>query len=176
MRMDIQQQIAQTGYHHQAHLHITGDITPTQDIALDPLLDIITGTGTDIKGPNLSLTDINVTVKITHITATPDHITDAPKEAHHVTITAALIVIAVTHPTGDHHHIEALLLTPEITVDVEHVPHTNQVRPPLQNLHPVVAGWQWNTRTRNIGETPLMSPSLTTITLMIPQVSLKMMI
>ena len=82
-------------------------------------------------------TGIKVTVKITHTTATPDHITDTPTEAHHVTITLKLIIMVVTHPTGDHHHIEAPPITPEITADPEHIPHTNQVRPLLLNLSPV---------------------------------------
>ena len=118
------------GYHHQAHLHIMRDITPTQDITLDPLLDIITGIDTGITGPNHSHTpaDMTVPVKITCATTTPDHITDTPTEAPHVTITLALIVIAVTHPTGDHHHVEAPPLTPDIAADPEHVPHTNQVK------------------------------------------------
>ena len=84
-------------------------------------------------------TGIKVTVEITCTTVTPDHITDAPTEALHITITLALIVIAVTHPTGDHNHIEAPLLTPEIAADPEHVPYTNQVRPLLLNLPPVLS-------------------------------------
>ena len=86
--------------------------------------------------------DIEVTVKITCTTAFPDHITDAPTEAHHITITPALIVITMTHPTGDHHHVEAPSLTPEIAADPGHVPHTNQVRPHLLNLPPVLAEQQ----------------------------------
>ena len=100
MSKDIYQLIAQTGYHHQGQLHIIRDITPTQDITLDPLLDIITGTDTSITGPDHSHTPagIEVTVEITCTTATPDHITDTPTEAPHVTITLALIIIAMTHP------------------------------------------------------------------------------
>ena len=61
--------------------------------------------------------DIQVTVIITCTEAIPDHIIDALTEAPHVTVTPALIVITVTHPTGDHHHVEAPPLTPEIAAD-----------------------------------------------------------
>ena len=106
-----------TPAHHERH-HFK------QDITLNPLLDIITGTGTGITGPDHSHppTDITVLVKITHTTGTPGHITDTLTEAPHITVTLALIIITVTHPTGDHHHVEAHPLTPEITTDPEHIP------------------------------------------------------
>ena len=50
-------------------------------------------------------------------------------EAPPITVTLVLIIITVTHPTGDCHHVEAPPLTPEITADPEHIPHANQVRP-----------------------------------------------
>ena len=112
-----------------------------QGIILDLLLDIIPGIGTGITGPNTSHipTDIEVTVIITCTEVTPDHIIDALPEALHITITQALIIITATHHTGGHPHIEAPPLILEIAADPEHVPHTNQVRPPLLNLHPVLA-------------------------------------
>ena len=142
--MVIQWQFAQTGYHHQAHLHAIRDITLTQGIILDLLLDIITGIGTGITGPDPShiLADMTVTVIVTCTEATPDHITDALTEALHITITQALIVIMKTHPTGSHPHTEVPPLIPEITADPEHILHTNQVSPPLLILHPVLAGQQ----------------------------------
>ena len=74
MSMDIEQQIAQTGYRHQAHLHIIRDIILMQGITLDLLLDIVTGIGTGITGPDTShiLADIKVTVIITHTEAAPE--------------------------------------------------------------------------------------------------------
>ena len=80
----------------------------------------------------------------------------------------------MTHPTGDHHHIEASPFTPEIAADPEHIPHTNQVSPPL--LKPLSSSSRKTVKhqERNIGESPLMNPSPTTIALMIPQVILKM--
>ena len=99
---------------------------------------------------------------------------NALTEALHITITQVLIVIATTHHTGGHPHIEAPPLIPEIAVDPEHVPHTNQVRPPLLNLHQVLAEQQQYIRIRNTRKLPLMTPSLTTIALMTPLVILKM--
>ena len=123
-------------------MHIMRDITLTQDITPDPLLDIITRTDTGITGPGHShtLTDIEVTVIITCTEVDPDHVTDTLTEACHVTIVQALIFITAKHHTGDHPHIEAPLLIPEIAAEPEHIPHTNKVRPPLLNLHPVLAG------------------------------------
>ena len=63
-------------------------------------------------------------------------------EALHVTSTQALIIITMTHHTGGHPHIEAPPLIPEIAAYPEHVLHINQVRLPLLNLHPVLAGQQ----------------------------------
>ena len=86
--------------------------------------------------------DIEVTVIITHTEVIPDHIIDALTEALHVTATQALIIISTTHHTVGHPHIEAPPLIPEIAADPEHVPHTNQVRLPLLNIHPVLAEQQ----------------------------------
>ena len=144
MSMDILQWIAQTGYHHQAHLHIIRDITLTQGIILDLILGIITGIGTGItgSGPSHILTDIKVTVIITCTEAISDHIIDTLTEALHVTITQALIVNATTHHRGGHPHIEVPPIIPELTADPEHVPLTIQVGPPLLNLYPVLAEQQ----------------------------------
>ena len=84
------------------------------------------------RGPDHSHipTDIKVIVIITQTEATPDHVTEVLTGALHITITPALIIIAATHHTGNHLHIEAPPLILEIAADPEHVPHTNQVRPP----------------------------------------------
>ena len=74
----------------------------------DQLLDTITGTCTNIAGQDHShtLADIKVTVTIIHTEVIPDHITDATIEALHDTVIPALIIIAMTHHTGDHPHVE----------------------------------------------------------------------
>ena len=102
---------------------------------------MVPGIGTGITGPDPShiLVDIKVTVIITHTEVIPDHIIDALIEALHVTITHVLNIITTTHHTGGQPHIEAPPFIPEITADPKHVPHTNHLRPPLLNLHPVLA-------------------------------------
>ena len=75
---------------------------------LDQLLDTATGTGTDIAGQDHShtLADIRVTVTIIHTKVVPDNITNTTTGAFHDTIMPALIIIAMTHQTGDHSHVE----------------------------------------------------------------------
>ena len=129
----------QIEYHHQANLYTTRDNNPTQGIVPDQLLNT-TEIGTDIAGQDHSHTptDIEITVKIIHTEVVPDHITDALQD----TVTPALIAIAVTHHTGDHPHIDVYQPIPEITAGPDHVHHTNQVRTPHLNPHPVPAGQQ----------------------------------
>ena len=125
----MQQQIAQTEYHHQAHLHIRRDITPTQGTILDLLLGIVTGTGTGITGPYPShihtITKATVRIAHTHTEATSDHTTDALTEALYITITQALIITAATCHTEGRPHTEAHPLPPGIAADLEYILHTN---------------------------------------------------
>ena len=86
--------------------------------------------------------DIEVTVTIIHTEVVPDHITDATTEALHNIVTLALITTAVKHHTGDHHHVEAYQPTQEIIAGPDQAHHTNQVRTPHLNPHPVPAGQQ----------------------------------
>ena len=110
----------------------------------DQLLDTDTGTGTDIAGKDHShtLADIKVTITIIHKEIIPDYITDATTGALHDTVTPVLIVIAVTHHTRDHSHVEVPQLIPKIAADPDHIHHINQVRTPCLNPHPVLAGQQ----------------------------------
>ena len=85
-----------------------------------------------------TLTDIKVTVIITHTEVAPDHITDALQDI----ITPALIAIATTHHTGDHPHIEVYQPIPETAVGPDHAHYTDPIRTPLLNPHPVPAGHQ----------------------------------
>ena len=99
----------------QAVQQLTATLLPsTQSIAPDQLLGTITCTGTDIAGQDHShtLADIEVTVTMTHTKVIPDHITDATTGALHDTVTPALIVITVTHHTGDHSHVDVPQLIP----------------------------------------------------------------
>ena len=79
---------------------------------------------------------------IVHTEVIPNHITDTPTEALPNTITPAPIVTAVTHHTGNLHHIGAYQSTPEITVGPEHTHHINPVRTPHLNPHLDLVGQQ----------------------------------
>ena len=99
-----------------------------------------TGTCIHIAGQDHSHTptDIKVTVSITHTEVIPDHITDTLQDS----ITPALMAIAVTHHRGEHPHVEVYQPIPEIAAGPNHTHHTNQVRTPHLNPHPVPAGQQ----------------------------------
>ena len=101
-----------------------------------------TRTGTDIAGQDQShtLMDIEVTVTKIHAEVIPDHSTDATIGALHDTVTPALI--AMTHHTRDHPHIDVYHLIPGIAADPDHAHHINQVRTPCLNLCPFLAGQQ----------------------------------
>ena len=86
--------------------------------------------------------DTKVTVMIVHAEVIPNHITDTPTEALPSTITPAPIITAMTHHTGNLHHIEAYQPTPEIAADPKHMCHINPVRAPHLNPHPDLVGQQ----------------------------------
>ena len=138
MNTAISQQTAQTEYHHQACLPAIEDRTPTQDTVPDLLLGTTTGTGIRIAGLDHShtLANITVTVAITQIEVIPDHSTDATTEALHDVATPALTVIAVTHHTGDHPHIEVCQLNLEIAANPDHSLPITQIGTPHLNQHP----------------------------------------
>ena len=120
------QQTAQTKYHHQVHLHNTEIIILAWDTILDPHLTIITGTNTGLTGQDHipAVTGTEVTARVIHREVTPGHIADVHTEAHLATDTPTLIITDRTHHIGGLHHIEALLHILEITVGLNHVPHT----------------------------------------------------
>ena len=168
--------IAQRKYHHQAHQPATRSITLIPGTILGLLLDIVTGTDTgpaDID-PSHTLADIEATASTTHTEVTPDLITDALIEAHHIIDTQVLIAIDMTHHTEGHHHIEAPPLIPEITADLDHILHTDPVQWLLLNLHPVQTIQHQNIRIGKIKGSPLMTPSVTTTVQMMHPVILMM--
>ena len=74
--------------------------------------------------------------------AIPSHIietTDITIEVLHDALTPILIIPTMTPHTADHLHTGAHQLTLGITADHTPVQHTNQVRQPCINLHPVRA-------------------------------------
>ena len=143
------------------------NIILAQDTGLDPLLGIVTGTETGLADPDhiCTLTDTEVTVKITHREVAPGHITDAPTEAHHATDTQTLIITNGTHHIGGLPHIEALLHIQETTVSLDHILHTKPAEQHLLNVHTALTRQHGNTRIRNIKRSPLMTPHLITTVL-----------
>ena len=85
-----------------------------------------------------TLTDTEVTAKISHTEVTPGHITDVPTEAHHAINTQILIVTNVTHPIGGLPHTEALLCIQETAVGLGHVLCTKPAKQHLLNFHTVL--------------------------------------
>ena len=83
--------------------------------------------------------DTEVTVMIVHAEVIPNCITDALKARPNI-VTPAPIITAMTHHTGNLHHIEAHQPTPETAAGTEHACHTNLVRAPHLNLHPDLVG------------------------------------
>ena len=108
------------------------------------ILGTTTGTGIRIAGLGHShtLANITVTVAITQIEVIPDHTTDATTAALHDVATPALTVIAVTHHTGHHPHIEVHQLNLEIAANPDHALPIKQIGTPHLNQHPPLAGQQ----------------------------------
>ena len=119
-------QTAQTKYHHQVHLQGTEIPILTQDTMKDLHLTMIVRTdiGLTSQDPIPAVIDTKVTVREIHRGVTPGHITDAYTEAHHSTDTQAHNAIDEILHIEDLHHTEAFLHIPEITVDLDHIPHT----------------------------------------------------
>ena len=66
-----------------------------------------------------------------------------PTQKHFMSPSHKLLSLSLQHTTQEAIlYIEAPPLIPDIAADPEHVPHTNQGRPPLLNLHPVLAEQQ----------------------------------
>ena len=81
-------------------------------------------------------------VMIIHAEVIPDHITDTTTEALPDTVTPVPIVTAMTHHTGNLHHIEAYQSTLEIIAGPDHMHHINPIRAPHLNPHPDPTGQQ----------------------------------
>ena len=133
MIMAMSQQIAPTKLHHQVYQQDTKITILTQEDVIDPHLEltimigIITmtiETGISLAGTNPipTATDTGVTVAVTHAEVTLDPITDPHATAHHTIEDQAHIVTNETPHTADPHHAE---VSPETTVDLNHIHHTN---------------------------------------------------
>ena len=173
MNMTMSPQIAQTKSHHQAHQQGTEITIPMQGDARDPhpIITIKIGTITMITGTDISLAGqdpiptviaTGVTVKATHEGVILGPITDPHTAAHHTKETQACTATDETLHTGDPHHTE---VSPEITVDPDHIHHTNTPTKHHQN-HPTAPTAQpGRKQTGNINESPLMihHPNITAL-------------
>ena len=120
------------------------DQNPIPGTTLDQLLTTITRTDTDTVDQDHSPipTDITVTVAMIHTDTFPGHIIetlDVTIGVLHNALTPILIVPTMTHHITDHPHTGAHQLTLGTTADHAPIQHTNQVRKPCINLHPIPA-------------------------------------
>ena len=79
-------------------------------------------TGTGLAGPNPIPITPGVKVAVTHEEVTLDPITNPHAAAHHATEAQGYIITDETPHTADPHHAE---VSPETTVDLDHIHHTN---------------------------------------------------
>ena len=103
-----------------------------------------------------------VTVKATHEGVILGPITDPLTTAHHAKETQAHTATDKTLHTGDPHYTE---VSPEITVDPDHIHHTNTPTIHHQN-HPTAPTTQpGRTKTGNLNKSPLMTyhPNITAV-------------
>ena len=142
------QWIALTKYHLQAHWH-NAEITPLADmtdqhlgiIATPGILTVTIETGTDSANLDLAhiTPDIGVTVVVIPTEAILDHFIDLHAIAPCITGVPAHTATAVTHHIADPHHAD---ISPEMTVDPEHInPAGNIINPhkdhlPVHSQHP----------------------------------------
>ena len=158
--MDMSPWTAQIRYHHLAHQHTAG-LTPMIVVG-DPPLDItvtpddhamIAETDLDSATPNLTpiTTALEVVATRTLAEVTPDHSTDLPIAASHMTGALAPIAAAMTHLTADLHLIGIL---PERTVDLNIDPESNTTNQP-KDLHPLHWHHLGNIRTRDTNRSQL---------------------
>ena len=75
----------------------------------------------------------------------------------------AHIVTNVTPHTADPHHAE---VSPETTVDLDHIHHTNTTTKHQQDCLPAPIKQPGKPKTENISRSPLMTHHLSTIALM----------
>ena len=128
--MALSQQTVQTKYCHQVHLQGTEIPILTQDTVIDLHLTIITGTDIGLTGqdPIPTVIDTEVTARVLH---RENHSRSYHRCSHRSTLcatdTQAHITINEILHIGDLHHTEVFPHIPEITVDLDHIPHTKML-------------------------------------------------
>ena len=100
---------------------------------------------------------------MTHEGVIPGPITDQHTATHHATETQAHTTTSETLHTEDPHHTEVF---PGITVDPDHVHHTNTTTKHHQNCLTALTGEPGRTKTGNINKSPLMTHHPNTTALM----------
>ena len=155
------QQTAMTKYHHQVHLQGTEIPILTQDTVIDLHLIIITRTDIGLTGQDSipTVIDTEVTAGVIHREVVPGHITDAHIEVHHATDTQTHIDINGIYHIADLHLTEVFPHIPEITVDLDHVPHTKILTQHLLSPPTAPTGQLGKTKIRNINKSPLKTAS-----------------
>ena len=130
-------------------------------------------TGTGLAGPaHVPIpTDIGVTVAVTLKEVTLDPITNPHATAHHATEAQAHIVTDETPHTADPHHAE---VSPETTVDLDCIHHTNTTTKHQQDHLPAPIKQPGKPKTGNTSRSPLMTHHLSTIAPMNKPVTQKM--
>ena len=167
---------------HQAYQQDTEITILTQDDVIDLHLKITIAigtitmtieTGTGLAGPDpIPITpDIGVTVAVTLKEVALDPITDPHAAAHHATEAQAHIVTDETPHTADPHHAE---VSPETTVDLDHIHHTNTTTKHQQDHLPAPIKQPGKPKTGNTSRSPLMTHHLSTIALMNKSLTQKM--
>ena len=165
MIMAMLQQIALTKFHHQAYQQDTEITILIQDDMIDLHLKITIAigtitmtieTGTGLAGPNpIPITlDLGVTVAVTLKEVTLDPITNPHAAAHHATEAQAHIITNETPHTADPHHVE---VSPETTVDLDHIHHINTTTKHQQDHLPAPIEQPGKPKTRNTSRSPLMT-------------------
>ena len=156
MTMAMLQQIAPTKFSHQVYQQDTEITILTQEDMIDPHLkiSIVTGTNktcTGLAGPDPVpiTTDTGVTVTVTHKEVT----LDPHPTAHHATEAQANIITDETPHTADPHHAE---VSPETTVDLDSIHHTNTTTKHQQDHLPALIKQPGKPKTGNISRSPLM--------------------
>ena len=174
MTMAMLQQIALTKFHHQAYQQDTEITIFTQEDVIDAhhkititvgtiIMTIKTGIGLAGPNPIPTATDIGVTATVTHEEVALDPITDHHATAHHATEVQAHIITNETPHTADPHHAE---VSPEKTVDLDHINHTNTTTKHQQDHLPAPIEQPGKPKTENISRSPLMTHHPSTIALM----------
>ena len=142
--MAMLQQIVPTKFCHQVYQQDTEIKTLAQEDIIDPHLKITIAigiitvnikTGIGLAGPNPTpaTTDTGVTVTVTHTEVALDPITNPHAAAHHATEAQAHIVTNKMPHTTDPHHTK---VSPETTVDLDHIHHTNTTTKHQQDCLP----------------------------------------